>query len=173
MLAGRMIFRPWAGLEEIRILAQYFKFSGFLLAALALSTVLGLVVGSSFVWADTERAWEYLMAGFLWVLIVSVVTGLGRLIRERIRRGEWRRCLALGCEMTFPTTTMYLLAVALGSSGAAQVVTMPDGEQVAGRPDIIAIAPILYGGALALALLLGPGYMLTSPFPRRAEPEAE
>jgi hypothetical protein len=157
----------------IGIVARYFKFSGFLLVALALSTVLGLVVGSSFVWAAPSRAWEYLIAGFLWVLIVSVVTGLGRLLRERIRRGEWRRCLALGCEMTFPTTTMYLLAVALGSSSAAQVVTLPGGEQVVGRPDIISIAPIFYGGALVLALLLGPGYMLTSPFPRQPKAETE
>jgi hypothetical protein len=96
-------------------------------------------------------------------LIIATATGLARSMRERVQRGDWRHGLAIGCEMTFPTTTVYLLAVALASLGAADV-TLLNGEQVVGKPDMLMIAPIFYGITLALAVLIGPIYMLTSPF---------
>jgi hypothetical protein len=143
---------------------KHSRFSIFLLSALASSTLLGIIVGFSFWWAAPERAWDHLIAGFLWVMLIAVGTGLARSVRERIQRGEWRRGLAVGCEMTFPPVTLYMLAVALVSLGAAEVTILTDGTNVVSRPDMLAVAPIFYGVTMAVAVFIGPVYMLTSPF---------
>jgi hypothetical protein len=140
------------------------KFSAFQFGALAFSTIVGFIVGSSFMWANPEKAWNFFLAGFLWVLIISAGTGLARCVRERIQRGEWWRGLAVGCEMTFPTTTMYMLTVALASAGAVEATTLANGASLAVRPDMLLIAPVFYAVALAMAVFIGPVFMLTSPF---------
>lgn len=131
---------------------------------LVASTIVGLIVGAAFIWARPERAWDHLISGFLWVLIIATGTGIVRGVRERVGRGEWRRCIALGLGMTFPLTTAYLVAVWLVSLAAPETRTLADGTVVMGRPDMLAVAPLLYGMTLLLAVLLGPVYMLTSPF---------
>ncbi len=136
------------------VLRRFFTFSAAQLVALGLCTLIGLIVGSSFLWTDLDRAWTNLVAGFLWVLVISAASSIVRFVRERIRRGEWRRGIALGCEMTFPTTTMYMLAIGMASLGAAEMI----------RPDLLMVAPIFYSITLVLAVLVGPVYMLTSPF---------
>jgi hypothetical protein len=151
-------------------MTKFFRFSIFQLVALILSTILGIIVGSSFIWAEPGQGWTFLVAGFLWVLLISAGCGLGRFVRERVQRGEWRRCFAIGCEMTFPTTTLYMLGVALASLGAADVTTLASGELAMGRPDMLMVAPIFYVIALVLALLIGPVFMLTSPFGVKAQP---
>lgn len=149
----------------------FFRFSVFQLGALGASTVIGLIAGSSFLWAQPDRAWNILIAGFLWVLLIALGAGLARAVRERIQRGEWLRCLALGCEMTFPSTTLYILCVALASSGAPATAVLSDGTAVKGRPDMLALLPLLYSITLLVAVIIGPGYMLTSPFGTKPQPE--
>lgn len=146
------------------------KVSVWTMGALALSTLLGLAVGVSFNYAGPVRAWDNLIAGFLWVLIVATAAALARFFRERVRRGEWRRGLAIMAEVTLLPTTVFILMVGVASIGAAEVATLPDGARVASRPNMLALAPIFYGVALVLALALGPLCILTSPF--RAQPEA-
>jgi hypothetical protein len=137
------------------------RFGIFTLSALATSLVLGLLVGFSFFWAETNRAWDHMITGFLWVLLVAAAMGLGRFMRERVRRGEWRRSLSIAAEMTFPTTTLYLIGVAIASAGAGEI-----------RPDLLPMVPVYYSIALVVALFLGPFCMFTSPF-RHAPVELE
>jgi hypothetical protein len=143
---------------------KFFKFSGFQLVGLALCTVVGLIVGSSFVWAAPSNAWTYLIMGFLWVLLISAATGLGRCVRERLQRGDWVRGIAIGSEMSFPNTTMFLLAVLLASLGAAETTVLSSGASVMSKPDMLMVAPIFYSITLAMAVIIGPVYTLTSPF---------
>lgn len=151
-------------------MSRFFKLSIFHLSALATSTVLGLIVGAMFVFvANPHRAWDALIAGFLWVMLVSAAMSIARFMRERIQRGEWRRCLALGMEMTFPATTLYILAVALVSAGAAET-TILAGTEIPRRPDLLTLAPVFYLATLALALFVGPAFMLTSPFGKQQQP---
>jgi hypothetical protein len=145
-------------------LSRFFKVSVVQLGALVLSTIIGLVVGSSFVWGEAEHAWNHLYTGFLWVLIVSAGTGLARCVQEKVQRGEWWRGVAVGCEMSFPNTTMYMLAVFLASLGAADVATLADGASVMNRPDMLLVAPLFYAITLGIAFIIGPVYVLTSPF---------
>ncbi len=136
--------------------------------ALAVSALLGLIAGSSFFWADTERGWNLFLAGFLWTLISAAGTGLLRCVRERVHRDEWLRGLQIGAVMTFPLTTIYLLVVGLLTAGiTGDPVTLPNGGVVAARPELLVVAPICYVMTLIVALLVGPVYVLTSPFGRR------
>lgn len=135
--------------------------------ALAVSGLLGLIAGSAFLWASIERAWNIFLAGFLWTLISAAGTALLRCVRERLRYGDWRRGLQIGSVMTFPLTTLYLLMVGLTSAGArSDLALLADGSSVARRPDLIAVAPVLYGITLLLAFFVGPLYALTSPYGR-------
>jgi hypothetical protein len=143
---------------------KFFKFSVFQLISLALSVVVGAIVGSSFVWAPPENAWTYLMVGFLWVLIISAATGLGRCVRERLQRGDWVRGIAIGSEMSFPNTTMFLLGVMLSSLNAPETTVLASGASVVSKPDLVMIVPIFYSITLAMAIIIGPVYTLTSPF---------
>jgi vacuolar-type H+-ATPase subunit I/STV1 len=143
---------------------KFLQFSRFHLAALGAASIIGLIVGYSFVWATPSRAWDFVIAGLLWVLLISGVMSLARCMQERLPRGDWWRGIAIGCEMTFPVITLYMLGLLLASLGAADMVVLADGSQVAGRPHVLEIAPLFYGISLLMALLLGPGYAWTSPF---------
>ncbi len=147
---------------------KFLQFSRIQLGALTVVFLIGLLVGSTFLWAAPPQAWDYTIAGFLWVLLIAAGSGLVRAFRERIKRGEWQRCLALGCEMTFPLTTMYILGMVLASAGAAETALLANGTSVAGKPDLLVLVPVYYSVTLIIALLLGPAYMLTSPFGRVA-----
>jgi hypothetical protein len=136
--------------------------------ALGVSALLGLIAGSAFFWADTERGWNLFLAGFLWTLISAAGTGLLRCVRERVHRDEWRRGMWIGAVMTFPLTTAYLLVFALLTAGVTgDPVTLPNGGVVAAKPELLVVAPICYAMTLIVALLVGPVYVLTSPFGRR------
>lgn len=145
-------------------MADFLKFSVFHLIAYIGSIIVGLIVGISFVWEVPDRAWSHLITGFLWVLIIGTAMGLASFVRERIERGDLRRGLIIGCQIIFPSTTFYMLAVALGSLNAAEVTVMPDGASVVSRPDMLSVAPILYMVTLVITLFIGLGYPLTSPF---------
>lgn len=137
------------------------------LVGLGLSTLLGLVAGSAFYWAVPERAWSIFLAGFLWTLMVAAGTALVRCVRERLGRGDWWHGLAVGCEMTFPLTTLYMLAVALVTVGLPANETAQVGSVlVATRPNLLAIAPVFYASSLVVGVVVGPVYVLTSPFRR-------
>lgn len=128
--------------------------------------VLGLLAGFSFVWAGPDDGSNHLITAFLWVLIASTAMTIAYATVNRVQRGEWLRCLELGAVMMLLPTTLYLLGLVLAAGGAASTVLLPDGSNVAGRPDVLNVAPILYGAALLMAVLVGPGYMLTSPYKR-------
>jgi hypothetical protein len=137
------------------------------LIALAICSVLGIIAGAAFIWLSPTMARNIFLAGFLWTLLVEMGSGIGRCVYERVCKGEWRRALALGFEMTFPATTMYLAMVVLLTLGfAAKPVVTAGGEMAVTRPDILATAPILYAVTLVVALMLVIGSVLTSPFPR-------
>lgn len=147
------------------------KPSLFFNSALIASTVIGLLAGSSFFWAPPDQAWYHLITGFLWVLIVASGTGLAQSVRSRVQRGEWFKALTVGCSMTFPPTTVYIVMVLLTSMWAAEFLILPDGSRVAGRPDLFLIAPMFYTPTLVMAFVVGPGFMLTSPFKERPQEE--
>jgi hypothetical protein len=107
------------------------------------------------------------LAGFLWTMIVAAGTALVRCVRERLPRGAWVRGIAMGCEMTFPLTTLYMLAVALVTLGVpADGATQVGNVMIAARPDFLAVAPVFYAASLVLGVVVGPVYVLTSPFRR-------
>ncbi|NJL33213.1 MAG: hypothetical protein HC893_04340 [Chloroflexaceae bacterium] len=104
------------------------------------------------------------LGGTLWVLLVSAGTGLARCFYERIQRNAWRRGIIVGLQMALFPMTLFLVSMAVTSAGAAELVRSASGELVLHRPDIFALAPICYGVALTLGLVLGPSFALTSPF---------
>lgn len=120
------------------------------LIALAVATLLGLIGGSGFHWAAPRRAWEILTAAFLWALIASAGTTIGRFFGERVRRGEWRRGLWLAGVQSFPLTTLFLLAASL----------------VGGLAILPAAIPFCYAATLAVALCTSVVGVLSSPFTR-------
>jgi hypothetical protein len=127
------------------------RISPVFLIALAVSVALGLVGGSAFYWAAPQRAWEVFTAAFLWTLIASAGTTIGRFFGERVRRGNWRHGLWLAAAQSFPLTTAFLLA-------ATGVATL-SGSWIA-----IEAAPICFAGTLAVAIVTGPLGVMTSPF---------
>lgn len=140
------------------------RLSPALLVAMAVSVVLGLIGGSAYLWAP-ERAGSLFMAMFLWTLLSATGTALARCVIERVRRGELKRGLLIGFEMSFPLTTCYLVTVALVSAGAPVEAAVPGADVLtAMRPDVLAVAPICYAATLVVALITGPLYALTSPF---------
>lgn len=150
-----------------RVGLQRFRLSIIHLMGLGISTALGLAAGSAFGWAAPGQAWNMFLAGFLWTLIVAVGTAVVRCMREQVQRGDWWRGIAVGCEMTFPLTTMYMLAVALITLRVpAESFTQANGLPITSKPDLLTIAPVFYTASLVLAILVGPGYALTSPFRR-------
>ena len=132
------------------------KVSPAFLIALAVSSLLGAIGGSAFIWASQDRAWNIFTAAFLWTLISAAGTALGRYVGERLQRGSWRRGLWIAGVMSFPLTTVYSL-VAFGISSAAEASV---------RPRISAVLPFFYGATLVLALCVGLSWVLTSPFRR-------
>ncbi|GEM_PF-655447 len=152
---------------SVRRASRGLRLSAVHLAGLGISTLLGVVAGSAFYWAAPERAWNIFLAGFLWTMIVAAGTALVRCVRERLPRGAWVRGIAMGCEMTFPLTTLYMLAVALLTLGIpADEATQVGNVMLAARPDFLAVAPVFYAASLVLGVVVGPVYVLTSPFRR-------
>jgi hypothetical protein len=122
------------------------------LIAIGVSALLGAIGGSAFHWAGLVRAWEILTAAFLWMLIASAGTIIGRFFGERVRRGEWRRGLWISAAQSLPLTTVFL--------GVATPIAAP---AVWILP---AATPPLYGVTLVVALVCGGLGVLTSPFVR-------
>ncbi len=150
---------------SIAVLRQQLQVTPLHLVAMLISMLLGLVAGSSFLWAAPRQAWSIFLAGFLWTLIVSLGAALLRCQREQLRRGEWLRGVVLGCMMIFPQTTLYMLAVALILAGVeANVSVQAYDVFVANKPDWLEVAPIFYAASLVMVLVVGPLYVLTSPF---------
>jgi hypothetical protein len=146
---------------------QPWRFSPAIPVAVAVSVVLGLIGGAAFVWGTPQRAWNAFFATFFWMLISVAGTSLVRCMRERVRRGEWRRGLRISCEMGFPLTTAYLATVALVSAAAGPaMVPLADGSTVPSRPDMLVVAPVCFAFTMVVILLTGPLYAFTSPFRR-------
>lgn len=129
---------------------QGLKASPAFLISLAVSALLGLIGGSAFHWA-ASRSWSIFTAAFLWTLIASAGTTIGRFSIERLRRGAWRKGLWLAMVQSFPLTTIFLLVAAPFARGSVF------------QPSVI---PVLYACTLAIALLVGLFGILTSPFTR-------
>lgn len=143
------------------------RVSPLFIVVVAVGSVLGLISGSAFGWAPSGRAWSIFLAGFLWTMIVALGTTLARCLKERVRRGQWRRGLVLGCVMTFPPTTLYMLAAVLVSAGLQAIgAVQPPPVGAPGGPitEILTIAPIFYATSLGMAVMTGPLYAWTSPF---------
>ena len=150
--------------------ARRLGITGVHMAGLAISTGLGLIAGSSFLWATPDRAWNIFLAGFLWTLLLATATALVRCVREQLQRGDWWNGIALGLEMTFPLTTLYIIGVGiitigLPADGMEQVGTV----MVTTRPNLLVVAPAFYASSLVVAIVVGPVYALTSPFRREQE----
>lgn len=124
------------------------RISLIFLIALTVAALLGIVGGTAFRWAASQRAWEILTAAFLWSLILSAGTTIARFYIERVRRGNWRRGLWLAGAQSFPLTTLFLLAASL----------------VGGLTILPAAIPFCYVATLAVALLNSTLGVLKSPF---------
>ncbi len=142
-----------------------FQLTWMHLVGFGVSSVLGVLAGSSFVWANPRQAWSVVLAGFLWTLIVAVATTIVRYVRERLRRGEWTRGLLVSFEMALPPVTIYMIAAGLMSMLAPETETMlVSGVMMSARPDWLMVVPVFYAAALAAALVIGLLYILTSPY---------
>jgi hypothetical protein len=128
-------------------------FSPALLIPLGVSALLGTIAGSAFYWAGPVRVWNVFTAAFLWTLISAAGTTIGRYSFERLRRGQWRRGLAIALVQSLPLTTIFLLVAALV---AARWRLIPD------------VAPVLYACTLVVALAGAALGVLTSPYHKRA-----
>lgn len=124
------------------------RVSSVFLVSLAVSVILGLLGGSGFLYALPQRAWEIFTAAYLWVLIVSAGTLIGRFFYERVRRGNWWRGLWLAGVQSFPLTTVFLLAA----------------SAVAGATILSSALLVCYTSTLVIALSIGGLNVLTSPF---------
>ncbi len=110
--------------------------------------MIGLIGGSAFWWAS--RAWSIFIAAFLWALIGTVGTLIGRSVSERLRRGDWKHASRLA-----PVQTI----VPMGGFLSAAVLV--------GAPLTLEQIILLCGLVLALAFLFWIGLPLTSPFRKR------
>ena len=119
------------------------------LIALAVSATLGALGGSAFRWAPSRQAWDLFIAAFLWTLIAAAGTTIGRCAGEHLRRGSWRRGLWIAHAQSLPLTTLFLLAAALVGPGLALIP---------------AVAPVLFGATLIVALALAALCVLGSPY---------
>jgi hypothetical protein len=124
----------------------------FLIAA-GVSALLGAIGGSAFLWAVPQSAWNVFTAMFLWTLITSAGTTIGRYAGERLRRGEWRRGLRIAAIQSLPLVTIFL--------GVAMIPAAVAGVDLAPRT-----APMLYAGTFALGLFMAVLGVLSSPFRR-------
>ncbi len=121
------------------------------LIAIGVSALLGAISGSAFLWAVPQSAWNIFTAMFLWTLITSAGTTIGRYAGERLRRGDWRRGLRIAASQSFPLVTVFLLVAARIAAAA--------GVDLASRT-----APMLYTGTLALGLFMTVLGVLSSPY---------
>lgn len=111
----------------------------------AVCTVIGLIGGSAFWWA--ARSWSIFIAAFLWALIGTAGTVIGRSASERLRYGDWRHATRLA-----PTQTMMPMG---GFLGAALLTGAPlNANQIW----------LLCGIVMTLTVLFWVGLPLTSPF---------
>jgi hypothetical protein len=124
-----------------------------LLIAAAVSALLGAIGGSGFLWAMPQTAWNLFTAMFLWTLMTSAGTTIGRYAVERLRRGEWRRGLRIAAMQSLPLVTIFL-AVAMIPAAAA-------GVDLARRT-----AAVLYAGSSGIGLFLAVLGVLSSPYRR-------
>ncbi|ABY35389.1 MAG TPA: hypothetical protein DEF43_15185 [Chloroflexus aurantiacus] len=114
----------------------------------AVCVVIGLIGGSAFWWAS--RAWSIFIAAFLWALIGTVGTVIGRSIGERLRYGDWRHAGRL-----VPLQTITPMG---GFLATALLIGAPlTGEQIG----------LLGGAVLVVMVLCWLGLPLTSPFRER------
>lgn len=114
----------------------------------AVCAVIGLIGGSAFWWAS--RAWSIFIAAFLWALIGTVGTVIGRSAGERLRHGDWKHATRLA-----PVQTIVPMG---GFLGVALLVGAPlNADQIL----------VVCGIVLALAMLFWIGLPLTSPFRER------
>jgi len=119
------------------------------LVALAVSALLGAIGGSAFRWAQPAQAWNLFIAAFLWTLISAAGTTIGRCAGEKLRRGNWRRGLWIAHAQSLPLTTLFLLVATLVGPGLALIP---------------AVAPVLFGATLVVALALAALCVLGSPY---------
>lgn len=120
-----------------------------LLVSAAVCAVIGLIGGSAFWWAS--RAWSIFIAAFLWALIGTVGTVIGRSAGERLRYGDWRHATRLA-----PAQTVLPMG---GFLGVALLAGAPlNAEQIW----------LMCGIVLGLTILLWIGLPMTSPFRERS-----
>jgi hypothetical protein len=122
----------------------------FVIAA-AVSAILGGIGGSGFLWAAPQPAWNLFTAMFLWTLITSAGTTIGRYTVERLRRGEWRRGLRIAAVQSVPLVTIFLFVAALPAAVA--------GVDLAPRT-----AAVLYAGTVTVGLFMAVLGVLSSPY---------
>lgn len=122
----------------------------FVIAA-GVSAILGAVGGSGFLWAMPQTAWNLFTAMFLWTLITSAGTTIGRFAGERLRRGEWRRGVRIAAMQSLPLVTIFL--------GVAMIPATLAGIDLAPRT-----APMLYAGSAAIGGFVAVLGVLSSPY---------
>lgn len=114
----------------------------------AVCAVIGLIGGSAFWWAS--RAWSIFIAAFLWALIGTVGTVIGRSAGERLRHGDWKHATRLAPVQTIvPMGGFLVVALLVGAPLNADQIL------------------VVCGIVLALAMLFWIGLPLTSPFRER------
>ncbi len=114
----------------------------------AVCVVIGFIGGSAFWWAS--RAWSIFIAAFLWALIGTTGTVIGRSISERLRYGDWWHASRLVPPQTVTPMGGFLVTALL-----------------TGAPLNVSQLMLLVGVIGGLTILFWIGIPLTSPFRER------
>lgn len=114
----------------------------------AVCVVIGFIGGSAFWWAS--RAWSIFIAAFLWALIGTTGTVIGRSISERLHYSDWWHASRLVPLQTVTPMGGFLVTALL-----------------AGAPLNVSQLMLLVGIIGGLTILFWIGIPLTSPFRER------
>jgi len=114
----------------------------------AVCVVIGFIGGSAFWWAS--QAWSIFIAAFLWALIGTTGTVIGRSISERLHYSDWWHASRLVPLQTVTPMSGFLVTALL-----------------AGAPLNVSQLMLLVGIIGGLTILFWIGIPLTSPFRER------
>jgi hypothetical protein len=114
----------------------------------AVCVVIGFIGGSAFWWAS--QAWSIFIAAFLWALIGTTGTVIGRSISERLHYSDWWHASRLVPLQTVTPMGGFLVTALL-----------------AGAPLNVSQLMLLIGIIGGLTILFWIGIPLTSPFRER------
>lgn len=142
-----------------------FQTTRILVGLIVFSVVLGGITGWLFRTGSTSMAWLNYIFSFTQVLAMGFFYAVWHFYRVRLPKGAWRAAWHVGFSSVFPLATLYMGMVLLFTfTMPAEMIQLPNGQQVMNRPDFLNNFGILYGCAFIVACFSGPVFAMISPF---------